>query len=313
EEVKLHPYQKHGPKGAYEAKQVNGTWTNGQSCRGLYVRVDMPGVPESGGVKIWKYSDSRTVTFTGKAPMVWPHFDTSDRVYGGYVILDRDPTLVSVQSQLKNGTLHLFFPASDGSLHFLSPSNSSLLQPQHYDDDTVEFIELLGERFITYIEHAPEEPSGRPEHINWHLLSGVKGVYEHKIVNVGNNQHLIYVRLDVPMVNYQLFCITENADRSITFAVDAAQKDSMFDEGCRGYIGSLIPKCECCQYQIVQHDIRDGVIRFIASKSASADPPSNIHLYEPPSKPGEAPKPVVYRNIEVVMDKLPRRSTQCRK
>ncbi|XP_021767858.1 uncharacterized protein LOC110732252 [Chenopodium quinoa] len=253
--------------------------------------------------------------------MVWPQFDTSDRVYGGYVILDRDPTLVSVQSQLKNGTLHLFFPNSDGSLHFLSPPPNSCLplQPQQYDDDTVEFIELLGERFITYIEHGPEEPSGiklrggRPEHINWHLLSGVKGVYEHKIVSVGNNQHLIYVRLDVPMVNYQLFCITENADRSITFAVDAAQKDSMFDEGCRGNIGSLIPKCECCQYQIVQHDIRDGVIRFIASKSSSVNPPSNIHLYEPPSKPGEAPKPVVYRNIEVVMDKLPRRSSQCRK
>ncbi|XP_056689299.1 uncharacterized protein [Spinacia oleracea] len=160
EEVKLHPYQKRGPKGAYEAKQVTGSWNGGKkkSCRGLYVRVDMPGVPDD-GVKISKYSDTRTVTFTGKAPVVWAHIDSSDRVYAGYVVLDRDPAMVDVECRVKNGSLHLFFPCSDGSLHFLSPNNSSIPPQQEYDDDTVELIEI-GELFITHIEHAPEEPSG---------------------------------------------------------------------------------------------------------------------------------------------------------
>ncbi|KNA13517.1 hypothetical protein SOVF_116210 [Spinacia oleracea] len=312
EEVKLHPYQKRGPKGAYEAKQVTGSWNGGKkkSCRGLYVRVDMPGVPDD-GVKISKYSDTRTVTFTGKAPVVWAHIDSSDRVYAGYVVLDRDPAMVDVECRVKNGSLHLFFPCSDGSLHFLSPNNSSIPPQQEYDDDTVELIEI-GELFITHIEHAPEEPSGiklrggRPEHINPYLLSGVRGVYEHKIVSIGHTQHLIYVRLDVPMTNYKLFCLTENADRRITFAVDAAEKDSTFDEGLRGYIGSLVTKCECCQYEIVKYDITDGVIRFLASKSSSVDLRSNIYCYEPPSRPGQPPKRKAFGNLRVSFEK-PRR------
>ncbi|KMS97839.1 hypothetical protein BVRB_5g123330 [Beta vulgaris subsp. vulgaris] len=123
------------------------------------------------------------------------------------------------------------------------------------------------------------------------------------VVVAANTQPVIYVRLDVPMVDWKMYCINEIEDRSIMFAVDTSKMDSPFDEGQRGYIGALRTNCECCLYEVVQHDIRDGVIRFLAQKIdylKGSVPPSNIHSYEPPKR-GKPPRPKSILNVSVVL------------
>ncbi|XP_074297271.1 uncharacterized protein LOC141627975 [Silene latifolia] len=159
--AKPHPYQQHdhkptqnGPKGAFEARKLKS---------GFYVRVDMPGVPNN-GVKVVKYNETRTVTISGKAPSLWPGFDSPEpRVYAGYVVLDRDPSDVNFTSEVHNGVFRLlFFPHCDGSLHFLSPPCRRNSDAAQHDDDSGEDgeIKISAEDNISFIVHSPLEPYG---------------------------------------------------------------------------------------------------------------------------------------------------------
>ncbi|KAH9614365.1 hypothetical protein KSS87_005803 [Heliosperma pusillum] len=304
--AKPHPYQQHdheptknGPKGAYEARKLN---------RGFYVRVDMPGVPTN-GVKVFKYNETRTVTFTGKAPSLWPGFDSPEpRVYAGYVVLDRDPSEVNFTSEIDNGVFRLlFYPHCDGSLHFLSSprrnSGAAQLSDHSGQDEEVKFP---AQDNISFIVHSPLEPygiilsGGKPDHINPHLLSGVKGVYEHKIIPTKDGEHLIYIRLDIPDTCKNTNLIMENFDGGIGFGGMTFKEGynlSRFDEGPREYLGILQTRCFCCRYKVVKHDTTDGVLRFLARKSEKLDRTPVCHVTFPPATPGGDLQP---RTLKIV-------------
>ncbi|XP_074291432.1 uncharacterized protein LOC141618224 [Silene latifolia] len=291
--AKPHPYQqndrestKNGPIGAFEARKLK---------RGLYVRVDMPGVPNN-GVKVVKYNETRTVTFSGKAPSLWPGFDSPEpRVYAGYVVLDRDPSEVNFTSEVDNGVFRLFFPRCDGSLHFLSPRRNSGAA-QHDDvSGRDEEDKIPADHNISFIVHSPLEPygiilsGGKPDHINPHLLSGVKGVYEHKIIPTKEGEPLIYIRLDVPDTCKKANIIMVNFDGGIGFGgmmFKEGYKLSRFEEGTRDYLGVLQPRCFCCRYKVVKHDTTDGVMRFLVRKSDNLDRSPVCHVTLPTATPG---------------------------
>ena len=104
-----------GPKGAYEMTLVDG---------GFLLRLDMPGVPPS-GIKIYKRSDRKVVTFNGVAPRKesFP-FDESERVYAGVVQLNRDPIQIQLDVTVENGCVVMVFPNAEGALFFLPPPRS---------------------------------------------------------------------------------------------------------------------------------------------------------------------------------------------
>ncbi|XP_074291437.1 uncharacterized protein LOC141618231 [Silene latifolia] len=228
---KPHPYQYEGEprsaKGAYEARKVRA---------GFYVRVDMPDVPDD-TVKVVKYPETRTITFSGKAHKRWAGLDDETRIYGGYVVLDRDIGDVDFEYHQTHGCLRMLFKRCDGSLHFLSrhlpPSSSTptvtIVQNEEEQTYTLE-DETTGEDDegtmpASFILHDPEDPSaiclagGSPEHINLYQLSGVKGVYEHKIVTLGEGgDRMIYVRLDMPDTCDKTTSLVEYPDKSIIFS-----------------------------------------------------------------------------------------------
>jgi len=105
-----------GPKGAYEMTQ---------SDNGFFLRLDMPGV-EPSGLKIYKRSERKVVTFNGVAPRKesFP-FDESERVYAGVVQLDRDPNQIEVDVMVEDGSVILLFPDAEGALFFLPPPRSA--------------------------------------------------------------------------------------------------------------------------------------------------------------------------------------------
>lgn len=125
---------------------------------------------------------------------------------------------------------------------------------------------------------------GKQVDLNPFQISGVKGVYEDKIIKIGNELY-VYVRVDVPTV--QQCVIKEIANRCLVFNADAVVYDSRCDGRLRSFMGLLAAKCNCCLYELVRYDFRDGVIRFLARKiddrvAGSTIPSTNIHFCEPP-------------------------------
>ncbi|KAK9676002.1 hypothetical protein RND81_11G047200 [Saponaria officinalis] len=317
---KPHPYQyarqTGSPTGAFEARRVRA---------GLYIRVDMPGVPND-AVKVVKYDETNTVTFSGKAPPVWAGFESPEtRIYAGYVVLDRQLSDVDFVTQIKNGCLRMFFPLSDGSLHFLSPPSSSSVHSNsvvHHDvTGEDEEDKFNGGPLATLISHDPQNPSGitltggTSEHINPYLLSGVKGVYEHKIVTLDNGNQLIYLRLDVPDTCMKSAGVMENYQKSIMFAAMAIKKEyySRFDEAAREYYGLITPTCECCNYNVTKFEIASGVLRLLVHKSRNDDvnPRLFYHMCVTPSRHGRL-QPSIFEIFERVTPSLRRRPSRRR-
>ena len=127
---------------------------------------------------------------------------------------------------------------------------------------------------------------GKHVDVNSFQISGMKGVYEDKILKIGNELYF-YVRVDVPTVHFDRCLIKEIENKSITFTANAVAQDCSFDFGTRCFTGMLISNCECCLYEIVAHDIRDGVLRFLDRMTSyvagSTIPSGNIHYCEPSS------------------------------
>ncbi|KAH9608275.1 hypothetical protein KSS87_018037, partial [Heliosperma pusillum] len=286
-EIEGDPYMyqcqvKPGPTGPYEARQVNG---------GLYVRVDMPGVPAD-GVKIFKRGEAHTVTFTGKAPILWPHCESSGRVYGGYVVLDRNPDDIDVQLTLVNGSLKLFFPNSDGILHFFPPKKPLPKQSQgsvvHLGDDK----DCCHNKLVQYLDdtsimpglkdmalhpsgcsccqdtHKNEESNAYLElrkmpsdHINPYLLDGKEGVFENLLVADTNGVRM-YNRIDMPGLGEENSYMTVEHGVSLFFGGEGSQEHP-FDEGGRTYATGLTFRCTCCKMVDVKHVMKDGVFRVL--------------------------------------------------
>ena len=150
---------------------------------------------------------------------------------------------------------------------------------------------------------------GRHEHINKYLARGLKGAYEDKIIKVDNVDYL-YVRVDVPTVSWRRCLIKEIENKTFIFMAnnvgkelsDGIERDSS-DDRTRCYMGSLFVNCKCCLYEIVLHDFRDGVIRFLARRiskvKGSTIPSTNVHYCDRPLTIGEPPKPKSIRGLRV--------------
>ncbi|XP_074264697.1 putative 57 kDa heat shock protein isoform X2 [Silene latifolia] len=290
---KDHMYQllvKPGPRGAYESRQVNG---------GLYVRVDMPGVPPN-GVKIFKRGEAHTVTFSGKAPIVWPDCESSGRVYGGYVVLDRNPEEIDVQMTVVNGSLKLFFPNSDGFLHFFPPKTRVPKQCQgpvvHLGDEK----DCCHNKLVKYLKDndviipgfeglkdmalhpsgcscckeaqkneesdAYSELSMMPStHINPYLLDGKEGLVEKMLVADTNGGERMYTRIDMPGLGMKNNKVRVENGVSLIFGGEDSQEHP-FDEGGRTYAASLTFQCSCCKMVDVKHVMKDGVLRVLLRK-----------------------------------------------
>ncbi|XP_074264695.1 putative 57 kDa heat shock protein isoform X2 [Silene latifolia] len=279
-------HEKPGPRGAYEARQVNG---------GLYVRVDMPGVPPD-GVKIFKRGQAHTVTFTGKAPIVWSDCESSGRVYGGYVVLDRNPDEIDVEMRVVNGSLKLFFPNSDGILHFFPPKNRLPKKCQgpvkHLGDEKdcchnklVQYVnaqDVVVPGFEGFKDMALH-PSGcsccqdtqkndesdahlelsktSREHINPYLLDGKEGLVENMMVADTNGGDRMYTRIDMPGLGVKNNKVkVEHGGASLLFGGEGSVEHP-FDEGGRTYAAGWMFRCTCCKMVDVKHVMKDGVMR----------------------------------------------------
>ncbi|CAH2078867.1 unnamed protein product [Thlaspi arvense] len=98
--IQPHPSVLEGPTSAYEFKQLQ----NG----GLFLRIDMPGVPHDNFTV--SIEGDGTVTVIGRAPPVL--FDSSGREYGGKVaILPRNYDSRRIKTIAKHGVIRLIIPA----------------------------------------------------------------------------------------------------------------------------------------------------------------------------------------------------------
>lgn len=91
----------------------------------------MPGVPE-GSIKINKHSDVNCVTFYGRAPVLWPNLECSDRVYAGFIAINTDPANINLQYSIVNGCFRIVIPNCDGTLHHVGHRQNVLGHPHHH-------------------------------------------------------------------------------------------------------------------------------------------------------------------------------------
>ncbi|XP_074274663.1 uncharacterized protein LOC141598788 [Silene latifolia] len=260
-EKKDHPFQLYrypGPTGAFEARQVNNS--------GFYVRVDMPGVPPD-GVKLVKYAETQTVTFSGKAPRLWTQFDLSERVYGGYVVLDRDPTQIDIEMKVNKGSMRLFFPGSEGTLHFLSGFKRAPTAEDRGEDDSVVNNEIDGCQSCHSLGGSVSPDIAFP-HINPFLMQGVEGVYENRVLQ-GLTDELMYIRVDMPGIGeyqYKVEGMISKKKNEALFYGGQGKKEHPLDQGGRAYCGSVTFNCGYCQLIDVEHQLTHGVLRILIRK-----------------------------------------------
>ena len=119
-----HPFQIDGlpgPKGPFQKTRM------GSRSVGFVLRLDMPGVPRN-GFKFFK-KPNKVVTFNATAPKneSFP-FDESDRVYAGYLNVNRNPLVIPVQVIAQNGSFLMLFPATEGGLYFMPLPRSASAQ-----------------------------------------------------------------------------------------------------------------------------------------------------------------------------------------
>ncbi|XP_074274668.1 uncharacterized protein LOC141598791 [Silene latifolia] len=261
-EKKEHPYQIYpnpGPTGAYEARQIKNS--------GFYVRVDMPGVPPD-GVKLVKYAETQTVTFSGKASMLWPGYDSSDRVYGGYVVLDRDPNQIEIEMKVTNGSMRLFFRGSEGSLHFLSGLKRAPNVEDRGEDDSVVYTENDGCHSCHSMGNSVS-PTIAFSHINPFLIQGVEGVHENRLVQDITRTEWMYIRMDMPGVaenQYEVGVTTlENKIDALLYGGEG-KKEHRLEQGGRVYWGSFTLFCGCCKILDVRRQLSHSVLRVLLLK-----------------------------------------------
>jgi hypothetical protein len=141
--------------------------------------------------------------------------------------------------------------------------------------------------------------------VNPFQISGMGGVYEDKLLKIGNELYL-YVRVDIPTVHFDQCIIKEIENKSISFTADSVTQECKFDFGTRCFTGMLKSNCECCLYEIVLHDIRDGVLRLLARMTSyvagSTIPSSNVHYCKPFSTSWKISIPNSIRGIKVRTD-----------
>ncbi|XP_021728245.1 uncharacterized protein LOC110695296 isoform X2 [Chenopodium quinoa] len=226
-EAPHHPLQnnsKPGPKGAYEVKRLNN---------GLYIRVDMPGVPSADDVKVNNKSEKCCITFYGKAPKHegWP-LDDSQRVYAGSISLDRDTDSIPLEKTFKNGCLRLFLPGADGHLSFLTNQGTCT-------------------REMSFINPA--------------TLLGVRGVFETKFLQEKDGDGWgMYFRFDMPDFSAGRMCEVKVEKKCCIIFGPMGSKEYPLDERGRSYYCKLSLRCDCCCFvsETVARELRDGVMRM---------------------------------------------------
>ncbi|KAJ8445617.1 hypothetical protein Cgig2_018558 [Carnegiea gigantea] len=116
-DAEKHPFQIDGLVGVLGSCQMSP-----MGFVGFFVRLDMPGVPRNGFRNF-------VVTFNATAPKKesFP-FDESERVYVGYLNVNRNPLVIPVQVIAQNGSFLMLFPATEGGLYFMPLPRSASAQ-----------------------------------------------------------------------------------------------------------------------------------------------------------------------------------------
>ncbi|XP_074278758.1 uncharacterized protein LOC141602360 isoform X2 [Silene latifolia] len=231
----------------------------------------MPGVPPD-GVKLVKYGETQTVTFSGKAPKLWPDYDSSDRVYGGYVVLDRDPNQIEIEMKVENGSMKLFFPGSEGTLHFLSGLKRAPNVEDRGEDDSVVYNQIDGCQSCNS-KGDSVSPTIAFYHINPFLIKGVEGVYENRVIEPMTDDWM-YLRMDMPGIaenKYKVEVRTREKKGDTLFYGGEGQKEHPLEQGRRAYFGTFNLYCGCCQIVDVRHQLSHGVFRVLIRKRKIQD------------------------------------------
>jgi len=118
-----HPFQIDGLVGVMGPCQMSP-----MGFVGFFLRLDMPGVPRN-GFKFFKNPINKVVTFHATAPKKesFP-LDESDRVYAGYLRVNRNPLVIPVQVMGQNGSFLMLFPDTEADFYFSPPP--SFASPQ---------------------------------------------------------------------------------------------------------------------------------------------------------------------------------------
>ncbi|XP_074321757.1 uncharacterized protein LOC141658926 isoform X2 [Silene latifolia] len=199
----------------------------------------MPGVPPD-GVKIFKRGQAHTVTFTGKAPILWSDWsvvhvgDDKDCCHNKFVqyLNDHDATVPGFEG-FKDMALH--------------PTGCSCCQDNLKNDESDAYLELR---------------KMSSAHINPYLLDGKEGLVETMLV-VDTNGERMYTRIDMPGLGTKNNNTrVEHGGASLFFGGEGSQEHP-FDEGGRTYAAGLTFHCTCCKMVDVKHIMKDGVLRVL--------------------------------------------------
>ncbi|KAK2999195.1 hypothetical protein RJ639_024285 [Escallonia herrerae] len=229
--------------------------------RGFDVRIDMPGVENEEDFKVWM--EGKELFFKGKAKKQSEH-EPRNRVYGGRFDLSSDSGEVTeVKTFLQNRVLRMVLFGCAIQPDSITPINKRIPSPptdnsDHYQSEVlISGDYLMINRTFTLID-PPEKYCGYYPY----QLGGTIGTYEVKIIDEDN----LFMRVDMPDVPNEAVSLKFCKDMVIFGGGGGGLKASEHDQENRKYFGRFHLRCFCCKIVGVEHEMKAGVPRIMASK-----------------------------------------------
>ncbi|XP_074311761.1 cell division control protein 2 homolog [Silene latifolia] len=105
-----------------EVTEMTKVYRDGRTLNGLYIRVDLPGVPED---KLELYHNQQNIFFGGVVPKIWDSIPSRIKIYSGYIVIDKNPGKNNFEFVVRDGCVHLFIPhCTKGEIHFIGELGS---------------------------------------------------------------------------------------------------------------------------------------------------------------------------------------------
>ncbi|KAL3499574.1 hypothetical protein ACH5RR_038667 [Cinchona calisaya] len=261
----MNPYQLEGPREGYEARTVKIYPRKPKGAKklnkGLYVRVDMPGVEEENLMVTW---DKKKVSFFGEAPKE-TSYEAVGRYYRGELDFSSDPVeIFNVKTDIKNGVLRMVLEGSGFQPGFSTASNHfpDIDYSQNVENEIANL--LLREKQIPLIAPPVEVKGFYPFQV-----AGTNGTIESKYLfhSEQNRDSGIFLRVDMPDVQNEGFSFKVK-DNILLYAGEGV-KGSHYDSSRRRYVGRFSFHCGCCYLQEVKGRIKAGVLRMLIKSQKS--------------------------------------------
>ncbi|XP_071920187.1 putative 57 kDa heat shock protein isoform X1 [Coffea arabica] len=263
----MNPYQIEGPKEGYEARTVNVYPRQKKEAakkmmnKGLYVRVDMPGVEEENVKVTW---DKKKVSFVGEAPKETDH-EAGARYYRGELDFNSDPVeILHVKTDVKNGVLRMVLKGAGFRPGFSTSSNH--FPGIDYSQNVEHSIGnlLLRLRSIPLIAPPVEVKGFYPFQV-----AGSNGTMESKWLCTCDKKSDsgLFMRIDMPDVPKEGLSMKVK-DNFVYFAGEGV-KGSYYDGSRRSYVGRFGFQCGCCWVKEVKGEIKAGVLRMVIKSQKS--------------------------------------------